>query len=84
MPVLKKSVAFDEAVGLEALDQAGERGFSRFVNESVAQRLQAIRIQELLNEFESEHGRVSEAIQQAVEVEWAGASQAVDLAARRG
>src|ERR1700693_1812604 len=54
--VLKKSVAFDEAVGHEALERAGERGFSRFVNDAVAQRLQALRILDLLAEMDAEHG----------------------------
>lgn len=74
MAVLKKSVAFDEAVGREALERAGERGFSRFVNEAVAQRLQAIRIVELYEEFEAERGPVSEATRRAVSAEWDAAT----------
>jgi hypothetical protein len=74
MTVLKKSVAFDEAVGREALARAGERGFSRFVNDAVAQRLQALRIAELYAEFEQEHGAVSDAVRRGVSDEWDAAT----------
>jgi hypothetical protein len=70
MPVLKKSVAFEESVGREALARAGERGFSRFVNDAVAQRLQALRIAELLADLEAEHGPVPAEVAAAVEAEW--------------
>jgi hypothetical protein len=70
MAVLKKSVAFDAAVGREALERAGERGFSRLVNDAVAQRLQALRIAELFVDFESRHGPVSEATRRQVADEW--------------
>lgn len=70
MPVLKKSVAFDDAVGREALQRAGERGFSRFVNDAVAQRLQAIRIAELLEALDAEEGPVAAEVTASVEAEW--------------
>ena len=70
MAVLKKSVAFDEAVGREAIDRAGERGFSRFVNDAVAQRLQALRIVELYAEFEQASGPVPETTRREVAAEW--------------
>jgi hypothetical protein len=73
--VLKKSVAFDETVGREALERAGERGFSRFVNDAVAQRLQAIRIAELLAAMDAEHGQVPAALAADVEAEWDAAAR---------
>jgi hypothetical protein len=75
MPVLKKSVAFDEAVGREALERAGERGFSRFVNDAVAQRLQALRIAELLADMDAELGPAPSEVTAAVEAEWDAASR---------
>jgi len=75
MAVLKKSVAFDEAVGHEALERAGERGFSRFVNDAVAQRLQALRILDLLAEMDAVHGPVAPEIMAAVSDEWDAATR---------
>jgi len=69
---VKKSVGFVPAVAREALERPGERGFSRFVNDAVAQRLQAIRIGELYTAFESRNGPVSEAIGREVAAEWDG------------
>lgn len=75
MTVLKKSVAFDAAVGHEALERAGERGFSRFVNDAVAQRLQALRILDMLAEMDAEHGPVPPEIMTAVGDEWDAATR---------
>jgi hypothetical protein len=75
MPVLKKSVAFDEAVGREALERAGERGFSRFVNDAVAQRLQSLRLAELLAGQEASLGPVDPAVAAEVEAEWVAATR---------
>jgi hypothetical protein len=69
--VLKKSVAFDEKVGREALAVAGEGGFSAFVNEAVALRLQRMRIQALFNAWDAEFGPVPDEVQREVEAEWA-------------
>ena len=74
MAVSKKSVAFDEDVAREAEERAGERGFSRFVNDAVAQRLQAIRVAELYAEYETRSGPVPEATRNDVAAEWEAAS----------
>ena len=74
MAVSKKSVAFDEEVAREAEERAGERGFSRFVNDAVAQRLQAIRIAELYAEYETRNGPVAESTRADVTAEWEAAS----------
>jgi hypothetical protein len=68
--VVKKSVAFDEAVGREALERAGERGFSRLVNDAVAQRLQALRIAEMYEEYRISAGPVSDEVIESVRAEW--------------
>ena len=73
MAVVKKSVAFDEKVVKEAIEKAGERGFSRFVNDAVAQRLQAERINQFIAEFEAEHGPIPDEIKREVDEEWAAA-----------
>jgi hypothetical protein len=74
MPVTKRSVAFDGEVAREAAERAGELGFSRFVNDAVAQRLQALRVAELYAEYESRNGPVPESIKNDVAVEWEAAS----------
>ena len=74
MAVSKKSVAFDEEVAREAEERAGERGFSRFVNDAVAQRLQAIRVAELYAEYETRNGPVPQATRNGVTAEWEAAS----------
>jgi hypothetical protein len=68
--VLKKSVAFDERVGREALEVAGEGGFSRFVNDAVAWQLQRIRLAALFDEWDQESGPVPEDVRQEVAVQW--------------
>jgi hypothetical protein len=73
--VIKKSVAFDEAVGREALKRAGERGFSRFVNDAVARRLQALRVAELLSQLDGELGPVPPDVIADVEAEWDAATR---------
>jgi hypothetical protein len=74
MPVTKRSVAFDGEVAREATERAGERGFSRFVNDAVAQRLQALRVAELYAEYEGRNGSMPESIKNDVAVEWEAAS----------
>ncbi len=74
MVVSKKSVAFDEDVARQAEERAGERGFSRFVNDAVAQRLQAIRVAELHAEYEASSGPVSEETRADVAAEWEAAT----------
>jgi len=73
MAVVKKSVAFDEKVVKQAIEKAGERGFSRYVNDAVAQRLQAERIYAFYDQFVAEHGPVPDDIVREVEEEWAAA-----------
>jgi hypothetical protein len=78
MGVVKKSVAFDESVAREAAELAGPGGFSRLVNEIVAQRLQAVRIAKMLDEMEAEFGPIPEEVKQEVDAEWREIMAAAD------
>lgn len=71
MTVLKKSVAFDEKVGREAIEVAGEGGFSRFVNDAVAWQLQRLRLAALFDEWNEAFGPVPEDARQEVAAQWA-------------
>ena len=70
MATMKRSVAFDPAVAAEALAIAGARGFSRFVNDAVAQRLQAIRIEAHYVELVERRGPVPDDVRREVAAEW--------------
>ena len=56
MALTKRSVALEEEVVHEALALAGERVFSRFVNDALKLYIQRRRIEELEHEFTEEHG----------------------------
>ena len=56
MAMTKRSVALEEEVVQEALELAGERGFSRFVNDALRLYIQRRRIEELEQELAKEHG----------------------------
>ncbi len=67
MSTVKVSVTLDERWVAEAKSHVGARGLSRFLNEALAQRLQAIRIRELLDAAEREHGAIPDAVVREVE-----------------
>lgn len=71
MSVVKRSVAFAAEIAEEADQRAGERGFSRLVNEAVEQHLQALRIAELHAQFVTDHGPAPAGLRHEVEDEWA-------------
>ena len=71
MSVVKRSVAFSQEVAAEADRRAGERGFSRLVNEAVEQHLQALRMAELYDDFVRRHGPVPADVKRDVADEWA-------------
>ena len=56
MAMVKRSVAIEEDVAQEALELAGERGFSRFVNDALRLYIQRRRIEEIEREFVKEYG----------------------------
>jgi translation elongation factor EF-Ts len=77
MTVVKRSVAFIEEVAAEADQIAGDRGFSRLVNEAVERYLQARRINALYVSHVAEHGPISDNIRKSVADEWASIDQLV-------
>jgi hypothetical protein len=55
---VKVSTTLDAASVAEAKALVGERGFSRFLNESLAMRLQRVRLEKLLDEMGEEFGPI--------------------------
>lgn len=68
--VTKVSVSLDEEVAAEARQRVGPQRLSRFVNEAVRQRLQALRLEELEVELSREFGEVPADIREAISTEW--------------
>lgn len=60
MSTVKVSTTLDSASVAEAKALVGERGFSRFLNESLAMRLQRVRMEKLLEELSDEFGPVTD------------------------
>ena len=58
MARVKVSTTLDAASVDEAKALVGERGFSRFLNESLAMRLQRVRLEKLLDEMGEEFGPI--------------------------
>ena len=69
MSTIKVSTTLDAASVAEAKARVGERGFSRFLNEALAMRLQRVRLEELLAEMDEEFGPVPEEVLRRIEVE---------------
>jgi hypothetical protein len=71
MSTVKVSTTLDAESVAEAKGRVGERGFSRFLNEALAMRLQRVRLEELLAEMAEEHGPIPEEARRWVEgQEW--------------
>ena len=71
MSTVKVSTTLDAASVAEAKARVGERGFSRFLNESLAIRLQSARLEELLAEMADEAGPIPEESRRLIEgQEW--------------
>ncbi len=71
MPRVKVSTTLDAASVDEAKALVGERGFSRFLNESLAMRLQRVRLEKLLDEMVEEFGPIPDEARAWVEgQEW--------------
>jgi len=71
MSTVKVSATLDAASVAEAKARVGERGFSRFLNESLAMRLQWARLEELLAEMADEAGPIPEESRRLIEgQEW--------------
>jgi hypothetical protein len=71
MARVKVSTTLDAASVDEAKALVGERGFSRFLNESLAMRLQRVRLEKLLDEMGEEFGPIPDEARASVEgQEW--------------
>jgi len=71
MSTVKVSTTLDSESVAEAKALVGERGFSRFLNEALAMRLQRARLEGLLAELAVEFGPVPDEAKRQVEgVEW--------------
>jgi hypothetical protein len=65
------SVTLESKVAAELRAVAGRRGVSAFVNDAVRQRLQAVRVQEMLDRMDAEAGPIPADIQRQVDgLDW--------------
>ena len=71
MSTVKVSTTLDAERVAEAKARVGERGFSRFLDESLAMRLQWARLEDLERELANEFGPIPEESRRQVEaMEW--------------
>jgi hypothetical protein len=71
MSTVKVSATLDAESVAEAKARVGERGFSRFLNESLAMRLQWARLEDLERELTNEFGPVPDESRRRIEaMEW--------------
>ena len=71
MSTVKVSTTLDAERVAEAKARVGERGFSRFLDESLAMRLQWARLEDLERELADEFGPIPEGSRRRVEaMEW--------------
>ena len=71
MSTIKVSTTLDADAVEEAKARVGQRGFSRFLNESLAMRLQWARLEDLENELADEFGPIPEESRRRLEgMEW--------------
>lgn len=71
MSTVKVSVTIDEQIVAEIKSSVGARGLSRFINETLAQRLQQQRLLALRAELDAEHGAIPDEMQEAARTELA-------------
>ncbi len=71
MGTVKVSTTLDADRVAEAKTRVGERGFSRYLNEALAMRLQRARLEDLERELAREFGPISEESRRRIEaLEW--------------
>ena len=71
MSTIKVSTTLDAGRVAEAKARVGERGFSRFLDESLAMRLQWARLEDLERDLAGEFGPIPEASRRRIEaLEW--------------
>jgi Arc/MetJ-type ribon-helix-helix transcriptional regulator len=63
----KVSITLEDEVEKEARARVADGEFSAFVNDAVKRALQAVRLQELLDEFEAERGPIPPEVQAEVD-----------------
>ncbi len=61
------TITLEDKVAAELRQVAGPRGISELVNDAVKRRLQAIRLQKMLDEMDDEFGPVPEQVQKEVD-----------------
>ena len=67
MSTIKVSTSLDAEAVIEAKTRVGERGFSRFLNEALAMRLQWERLADLERELEAEFGPIPDEARDRIE-----------------
>ena len=71
MSTVKVSTTLDADRVAEAKTRVGERGFSRYLNEALAMRLQRARLEDLERELATEFGPMSEESRRRIQaLEW--------------
>jgi hypothetical protein len=71
MATIKVSTTLDAEAVMEAKARVGERGFSRFLNESLAMRLQWARLEDLERDMATEFGPIPVKSRRRIEaMEW--------------
>ena len=74
MVIAKVSVSIDADLLAEARELAGHRGLSALINDALRVRLQHVRVSRLLDEMDTEFGRVPAEIEEEVRRAWPPAS----------
>jgi hypothetical protein len=75
MKGIRITITLEDKVADELKRVAGPRGISAFVNDAVKRRLQAVRLQKMLDEMDEEFGPVPEQVQKEVDaLMWPDAS----------
>ena len=73
MAMKKVSVTLDADLVAEIKSELGERGFSHFVNDTLALRMQQRRLEQLEQELEQEYGPIPDEVQREIDShDWPG------------
>ena len=67
MAMKKVSVTLDADLVAEIKTELGERGFSRYVNDTLALRMQQRRLEQLEQELEQEYGPIPDEVQREID-----------------
>ena len=73
MAMKKVSVTLDADLVAEIKTELGERGFSRYVNDTLALRMQQRRLEQLEQELAQEYGPIPDEVQREIDShDWPG------------